>query len=249
VSGATSGIGRAIARNLVLDGAFVVGNGRRAARLEELARELNVQDSPPGFVGVAGDIALQDTVDRLFRTCEESFGASPDVVVVNAGHGLPGSLLESDDTRWESLFQTNCLGALRHMRAAGRCLSAAAAAGGAEPVARDIVVIGSVVGRNVSPFNPVYGATKFAVNSAAEALRQELGRQNIRVSLIEPGIVRTEFQEVAGYDLAAFAQYEQEIGPFLTADDIARVVAFVLAQPPHVHLNDIVVRPTRQPYP
>jgi NADP-dependent 3-hydroxy acid dehydrogenase YdfG len=110
----------------------------------------------------------------------------------------------------------------------------------------DIVVIGSTIGRQVSSVNPVYGATKFAVHSLVEALRQEICGSNIRVTLIEPGFVRTEFQASAGYDLQWFDRLESESGPFLDAQDIARTIAFVVNQPRHVHLDDIRIRPTRQ---
>lgn len=130
--------------------------------------------------------------------------------------------------------------AMRADREGGR-LSASAAC--------DIVVMGSVVGRNVSPFNSVYGATKFAAHALAEGLRRELAAEGIRVTLIEPGTVKSEFQATAGYDPTWFAGYEKEIGPLLVPEDIARTAAFVVSQPPHVHLSDIMIRASRQSYP
>jgi NADP-dependent 3-hydroxy acid dehydrogenase YdfG len=111
---------------------------------------------------------------------------------------------------------------------------------------QDIVVIGSTVGRQVSAFNPVYGATKFALHSLVEGLRQEICEHNIRVSLIEPGFVISEFQESAGYDMQWFRQLEQESDPFLTPEDVARAVNSIASQPAHVHIDDIRLRPTRQ---
>ena len=113
----------------------------------------------------------------------------------------------------------------------------------------DIVVLGSTVGRNVSPFNSVYGSTKFAVHGAAEGLRRELGPKGVRVSLLEPGIVASAFQESAGYDPEWFASYSEEIGPVLSPEDVADVVGFLVSRPPHVNVGDITIRPTRQDYP
>ena len=114
---------------------------------------------------------------------------------------------------------------------------------------RDIVVLGSTVGRHISPFSSMYGSTKFAVNSLAEAARRELGPKGIRVTLVEPGFVVSEFQGVAGYDPEWFKGVVERIGPVLTPADVARTVGFIVSQPAAVHINDIVIRPTRQDYP
>jgi len=249
VVGASAGIGLAIATKLVSENIYVVGNARRKEKLEDIERKLNAGTSSPLFVGVPGDVTHQETLDALFYFCEERFASGPDIFVINAGHGLPGSILDSDEGKWEELFHVNCISALRQMRVAGHSMVAQVKADPDKSRPRDIVVIGSVVGRHVSPSNPVYGATKFAVNSLAEALRQELGKYLIRVTLVEPGIVQTEFQEVAKYDLEAFNEYKKEIGPFLLPEDIANFVSFVVNQPAHVHFNNVVVRPTRQSYP
>ena len=95
----------------------------------------------------------------------------------------------------------------------------------------------------------MYGSTKFAVNSLAEAARRELGPKGIRVTLIEPGFVESEFQQVAGYTQDWFAEVKTRIGPVLTPADIARTITFVVSQPPAVHVSDVLIRPTRQDYP
>jgi NADP-dependent 3-hydroxy acid dehydrogenase YdfG len=232
---------------LVAKGYNVVANARGAARLSELEEVCRTQ---PGAVApVPGDASRDETVRRLLETCLGRFKAAPSVGVVNAGRGLPGSLTGSDPALWAEMIELNVLGAFRQMRMLAEAMTADAA--GAPPLsqARDIVVIGSSIGTNVSPMNPVYGATKFAVHGATEALRRDLSPSGIRVTLIQPGVVKTNFQEAAGYDESAFARYAKEIGPLIEADDVARTVEFVIEQPPHVHLNDIMVRPTRQPYP
>lgn len=246
VTGATSGIGRSIVERLIGDGHTVVGIARRESNLQELSLNLNRRGRR--FLSCPGDAAESATLEHAIALCTNELARIPDLYVFSAGRGLVGSLLESDEDRWTDLFRINSLGTLRGMRLAGRHLlrdvQESDSAGVVHP--RDIVVIGSVTGRNVSVFNPVYGASKFALGSACEALRQELGKQGIRVTLIEPGIVRTEYQAVAGYDLEEFNHYESEAGPFLSGDDVARFVSFAVQEPPHVNFGAVVVRPTRQ---
>jgi len=115
--------------------------------------------------------------------------------------------------------------------------------------AADIVIIGSVVGRNISPFSAVYGASKFAVHALAEGLRREVGPKGVRVSLVEPGIVVSGFQAVAGYNDELLTTFNDKYGPLLIGNDIANAIYYMVTQPAHVHVSDIVVRPTRQDYP
>ena len=115
--------------------------------------------------------------------------------------------------------------------------------------AADIVIIGSVVGRHISPFSAVYGATKYAVHALAEGLRREVGPMGVRVSLVEPGIVLSGFQDGAGYSDDLVQNFKNRFGPLLHGDDVANAIQFIVTQPPHVHISDIIVRPTRQDYP
>ena len=115
--------------------------------------------------------------------------------------------------------------------------------------AADIVVIGSVVGRHISPFSAVYGASKFAVHALTEALRREVGPQGVRVTLVEPAVVLTGFQEGAGYSEELVQGFQDRFGPLPEADDVADLIQHIVSLPPHIHLSDIVVRPTRQDYP
>ena len=249
VIGVTSGIGKAVAEGFILKGIPVTGNARRAEVLEMMTHDLSPKGRALMFVGVAGDATQNNVLENVVEKSKQAFSMLPDIFVLCAGRGLPGTVVTSDESKWEELFRINCLGTIRQMRIAAQVLLEGRKNDGENWKPRDIVVIGSSIGRNISPFNPVYGSTKFAVHSAAEALRQELGPQGIRVSLIEPGIVKTEFQQAANYDPAWFQQYEKQIGPILVAQDVANLVQFIVSQPPHVHLNDIVIRPTRQPYP
>ncbi|KWI26310.1 SDR family oxidoreductase [Burkholderia stagnalis] len=249
VTGASAGIGLATVHKLLEAGIRVVGCARRQDRLHAMEQEAQERHGRRCFVGMAGDVRDPATIERLLSTSMAVFGGVPDIFLVNAGKGLPGSILSSDQTKWEELFQLNCLSALHQMKTAASVMLETAERHAGAPKAQDIVVLGSIVGRHLSPVNPVYGATKYAVHSLAEALRRDLAPHWIRVTLIEPGTVATEFQDAAGYDAVAFADYERQIGPFVTGDDVANFILFALSQPTHVHFNNVVIRPTRQTYP
>ncbi|ANJ66211.1 short-chain dehydrogenase [Halothiobacillus diazotrophicus] len=243
VTGATSGIGEAIARSFVAQGIAVVGNGRSADKLTELERELGAT-----FRGVAGDAGDAALIERLFETAADAFGRSADIVVVNAGRGLGGSVKDADLGQFEDVLRINLSGALNLMQQAARVMVEKQATDYPQKPA-DIVVIGSVVGKHISPFSAVYGSTKFAVHSLAEGLRREIGPKGVRVTLVEPGIVISGFQAVAGYADDMVGKFEDNWGPLLYGEDIANAVQFVVDQPPHVHVSEIMVRPTRQDYP
>jgi NADP-dependent 3-hydroxy acid dehydrogenase YdfG len=245
VTGASSGIGRAIARELHGLGAAVVVNARRRERLEDLARELGGER----VAIVPGDAAEQGVIDAMLDTARDRFGRDADLVVVNAGRGLAGSVHDSDASRWEEMLRVNVLGAARLMRAALARMQAGGAAERWPHLPRDIVVMGSNVGKHISPFSSMYGSTKFAVGALAEGMRRAAGPAGIRVTLVAPGIVRSEFQAVAGYDPASFGAYMERVGPVLEPEDVARLIGFVVSQPAHVHINDVLIRPTRQDYP
>ena len=114
---------------------------------------------------------------------------------------------------------------------------------------RDIVILGSVVGRHVSPFSSFYSCTKAAVQTLAEGTRRELGPKGIRVTLVEPAFVTSEFQAVAGYSPQWYQQMVEKFGPMLTPRDVARTIVFLASQPANVHISDVLIRPTRQEYP
>lgn len=244
VTGASAGIGLAIVHDLARQGARCVVNARRAEKLAALAG--------PGVAAVAGDCAEEGVIAAVLDAARERFGREADLVVVNAGRGLNGSVMTSDASQWEEMVRTNLLGAARLIRAGGlRMLRASEGKSGPAVLGgpRDIIVIGSTVGRNVSPFSSMYGSTKFGLHGLVEGARRELGPRGIRVSLVEPGFVVSEFQGVAGYDPAWFEGVKERIGPPLTPEDVARCVSFIAAQAAGVHVADVLVRPTRQDYP
>jgi len=262
VTGASAGIGRSIAQDLVEHGARVVVNARRADKLAELVAELSPRDGAGNGAGngarvvravaAAGDASDAGVIESMLGMARSAFGAEADLVVVNAGRGLNGSVVSSDEAQWEEMVRTNILGTARLMRSAAQAMTGDIQrrdGGDWKKRARDIVVIGSVVGRHVSPFSSMYGGTKFAVHGMTEGVRRELAGRGVRVTLVEPGFVVSEFQGVAGYTAEWFSQMRDKFGPMLEPEDVARCISFACAQPAHVHVSDILLRPTRQDYP
>lgn len=212
VTGASSGIGRAVAVRRARQGTNVIAAGRRADRLAALVDELAEQ--PGQVVPFVGDIVRPGWTEELLAAAEREWGPAD-------------------------------LAVLRQLRACAAEFVKQAMANDSDWT-RDLVVVGSTVGRQVSAANSVYGSTKFALHSLVESLHQEVCAHDIRVTLIEPGFVRSGFQAAAGYDPAWFNSVAEQNGPLLLPEDVADVVDFVIGRPGHVHLDDIRLRPTRQ---
>ena len=263
VTGASAGIGHSIASSLAAAGAAVVLNARREDRLAAIARELG---GPERAAIVPGDASEPAVIAACLDAARDRFGQGKreaDLVVINAGRGLRGSVYNSDPAQWEDIYRINLLGAARLMRAAAERMAGVVPivqgppADGPPPKPpadwlrrpRDIVILGSTVGRHVSPFSSLYGSAKAGVHMLAESLRRLMAPRGIRITLLEPGIVRSEFQASAGYDPVSFGQFMDGISPVLEPADIARTVMFIVSQPAGVHLNDVMIRPTRQEYP
>jgi len=243
VTGTTSGIGEATARKFIAAGFGVVGNGRNTDKLAGLGDELGA-----AFCSVAGDAADPAVVEELFAKAEDRFGRPADIVVANAGRGLGGSVSDADLTQFGEVLNTNVGGVAVLIQKAARQMVAVQEKAFPDAAA-DIVIIGSVVGRHISPFSAAYSASKFAVHALAESLRREIATKGVRVSLVEPGAVLSGFQAAAGYDDAVVDTFRENFGPLLIGDDIADAIHHMVTQPPHVHISDIIVRPTRMDYP
>jgi NADP-dependent 3-hydroxy acid dehydrogenase YdfG len=243
ITGATSGIGEATARKFVAAGINVIGNGRNAEKLTALEKELG-----NGFCGVAGDASDEAVLESLFEAAQERFGAEADIVVANAGRGLGGSVKDADLSEFKDLLNINVTGTLSLLQKAARRMVETQKTAFPESAA-DILIIGSVVGKHISPFSAVYGASKFAVHALAEGLRRDIGPKGVRVSLIMPGIVISGFQDAAHYSDEMVDDFHERFDPLPTCDDIANAMQYVISQPPNVNISDIVVRPTRQDYP
>ena len=241
VTGASSGMGRATAVALARAGAAVVIHARRKDRLDEVAGK--IADDGGKVLAVAGDAGVQGDIDLLLERALEwdEGGRKYDIVIVNAGRGLAGGILDSDESCWQDVYGVNVLGAARLMRRAAQRM--------VQQKSGDIVVIGSAVGRNISPFSGFYGSSKFAVGALAEALRREVCAHGVRVALILPGIVVSGFQAVAGYTEENFGKSVSQYGKLLEPQQIADGICWLLTLPRHVNVSEIIIRPTGQNVP
>lgn len=241
VTGASSGIGYATASTLAEAGAAVVINARRKDRLDELASAIAARGGKA--LAVAGDASIPADIDLLVERAlswDEGQGKF-DIVVVNAGRGLAGGILSSDELQWQEMYQVNVLGAAHLMRRAGQYM--------VQRKGGDIVAIGSVAGRNVSPFSGFYGSSKFAISGIAECLRREVCSYGVRVSVVMPGLVISGFQKVSGYTEENFGKAVAKFGKPLEPQAIADGIYWLLTLAPHININEMMIRPTGQDYP
>jgi len=215
-------------RKFIAAGFGVVGNGRNAAKLAQLEKEIG-----SAFCGVVGDAADNTVLEELFTSASDRFGKTVDIVVANAGRGLGGSVKDANLSEFEDLLKINVTGTLALLQKAAQKMVDTQKSVYPESAA-DIVIIGSIVGRHISPFSAVYGASKFAVHALAESLRREVGPKGIRVSLVEPGIVLSGFQAGAGYSDEMVQSFEDRFGPLLVGDDVANAIHYIVTQPPPV---------------
>jgi len=243
ITGATSGIGEATARAFLEDDFGVIGNGRNKSRLKELEKEFG-----KAFRGVAGDATEEKVIDSLFDRAEKHFGRPADIVVANAGRGLGGTVTTVDMDEFREVLNINVTGTLYLLKIAAEKLVALQNSSYPDTAA-DIVILGSTVGRHISPFSTAYGSTKFAVHALAEGLRREIGPKGVRVTLVEPGVVISKFQKTAGYSEKLVKDFHQKFGPVIYGYDVADAIHFAVTRSPHVHIGDFVIRSTRQEYP
>jgi NADP-dependent 3-hydroxy acid dehydrogenase YdfG len=230
ITGASSGIGEATARALARDGYRLALLARRAERVEKLAEGLG-----DGALAITADVTDRDSLLAAAARVEEELGGA-DVLVNNAGVMLLGPFNSEQHEEQRQMIETNLLGAIV---ATEVFLDQLKDGGG------DLVNISSVAGRTARTGNAVYSATKWGMGGWSEGLRQEL-QPDIRVVVIEPGAVATELTDHithADTKQAAEQMYEKES---ISAEDIAEVIAFALARPRGVSLNEILIRPTGQ---
>jgi 3-hydroxy acid dehydrogenase/malonic semialdehyde reductase len=230
ITGASSGIGAATAVALGRKGFQIVVGARRVDRLKRVAGE--------DGIAIALDVTDKKSVDAFIREVAAKFGRI-DVLVNNAGGALGLAPIEKAvDEDWIGMWQTNVLG-LMWMTRAGLPLLRKAKHG-------HVVNIGSVAGFETYKGGAGYTAAKHAVRAITRTLRLELNGERIRVTEIDPGMVETEFSVVRfrGDRKAARAVYEG-LKP-LSAEDVAECVVFAVTRPPHVDIDEIVVRPVAQ---
>jgi NADP-dependent 3-hydroxy acid dehydrogenase YdfG len=220
ITGASSGIGAATARHAADAGYRVVLAARSTDKLEQLAAELG---GPERAIAVTCDVRDFAQQEAMVQAALDAFGRI-DVAFANAGFGGPRGFLNGTPELWRDMVLTNVLGCAYTIRATIPPLK--------ESVGH-LLLTSSVAGRRALP-GSLYSATKHAVTAMAEAARQDLNDSGIRVTSIEPGMVDTPF-------------FDNRPTNALEPDDIARAVLFVVQQPPHVDVNEVLIRPVSQP--
>jgi NADP-dependent 3-hydroxy acid dehydrogenase YdfG len=219
ITGASSGIGAATARHAAKEGWRVVLGARSTDKLQELAAELGDDKA----LAVRCDVTSWDDQQALVAAALERFGAL-DAFLANAGFGAKRGFLEESVEQWKAMIDTNVYGAALSIRAALTHFR--------EQGKGHMLLMSSVAGRRALP-GSLYSATKWAVTAMGHALRAEVAETDIKVTLIEPGMVDTPF-------------FDNRPKDALEPDDIARAVMFALSQPARVDVNEILIRPVHQ---
>jgi NADP-dependent 3-hydroxy acid dehydrogenase YdfG len=236
ITGASSGLGEAAARLLSAQGATVLLGARRSDRIQSLAHELTTKGGKA--LAVTTDVTHYDQVKRLVDAAVETYGRV-DVIINNAGL-MPSSPIERlkiDD--WDRMIDVNIKGVLYGIAAALPHMK--------QQKSGHIINVSSVAGHKVRAGGAVYAATKHAVRTLSEGLRQEVKPYNIRTTVISPGLVETELPNSATEpDIAENMRKVYEIA--IPAESFAQAVAYAMSQPEDVDVNEILFRPTRQEF-
>jgi NADP-dependent 3-hydroxy acid dehydrogenase YdfG len=230
ITGASSGIGAATARALAANGYRVALLARRVDRIDALAAELGA-----GAIAVEADVTDRDALADAAERVRNELGRA-DVLVNNAGVMLLGPFSAEQRADYRAMIEVNLLGAITTTEV---FLDQIKDGGG------DIVNISSVAGRVARAGNGVYAATKWGLNGWSESLRQEL-LPDVRVTLIEPGIVDTELPTHITHQATRQGVQEAYDVAAVKPEEIAEVIAFVLARPRHLVINEILLRPADQ---
>ena len=234
ITGVTSGIGQSTAKRFVNEGHNVIGCGRREKRLNELSKDLGGT-----FTGIPADLGTPDGVDSLFSEISSNY-QDIDLLVNNAGVGYELSLIDGDRKHWIEMININ-------LTAVALCC-AQALPGMVKRNSGHIVTVSSMSGHRVTPGGGMYAATKHGVRALMEGIRQDLAHRNsdVRVSMVSPGFVETEFYNAYYHD-----KPEERANAFTTmkalqSEDVAEAISYTWSAPPHVGINDILMRPLQQ---
>ena len=230
ITGASSGIGAATARALAEQGCRLTLAARSTDRLETLARSLG-----PETLVVPTDVTCDADVKRMVERTLDRFGRV-DMLFANAGVYVPGQITEGNPKAWAELMDVNVAGVLRCIHAV---LPPMIAQGSG-----DILVTSSISGCIDIHWEPVYSASKHAVQALVHTLRRQVARHGIRVGAIAPGAVANELWGIS--DPADIERLSVGERSYLRSEDVARAVVFMLSQPPHVTIRDLVMLPQSQ---
>ena len=236
VTGASSGIGEATALALAEAGARLAIAARRRDRLEALAAQLQKLGAEP--LVLVADLASEAQAQRIVKEAEAHYGRL-DILVNNAGVMYLEPVEQADLGRWRRMLELNVLSLIASTQAA--------LPGMRERRDGHVVNISSTAGRVANPNAAAYSATKFGVGAFSEAVRREVYQHNIRVTVIEPGVVQTELRDHIGHaevkaNLNAWADSMRQ----LQGRDVADAIVFCVSRPAHVNINEVLMRPTDQ---
>ncbi|MBY7974769.1 SDR family oxidoreductase [Vibrio fluvialis] len=231
ITGASSGIGEAIARRLSAEGHPLLLLARRVERLEAL--------NLPNTLCARVDVTEQASFEAAIANAEAEFGPA-DALINNAGVMLLGQIDTQDASEWKRMFDVNVLGLLKGMQAVLAPMKARNTG--------TIINISSIAGKKTFPDHAAYCGTKFAVHAISENVREEVAASNVRVTTIAPGAVETELVSHITSDAikSGYDAWKQEMGGVLDADDVARAVVFAYQQPQNVCIREIALAPTKQ---
>lgn len=231
ITGASSGFGAAIAKQLSKLGHPLLLLARRLERLEAL--------NLPNAMCLSVDVTDYDAMLEAVKQAEQAYGPV-DAIVNNAGVMLLGDVVDQNPREWKQMLDVNVLGLLNGMQAV--------LAGMKERNQGSIINISSVAGRKTFPNHAAYCGTKFAVHAISENVREEISPYNVRVITIAPGAAETELLSHTTSDAikAGYDDWKKDMGGVLSADDIANAVVYAYSQPQNVCVREIVIAATRQ---
>lgn len=231
VSGATSGIGKATAILFAQKGINVVAAARSEDKLKELSK--NTSKNKAEIYPIKADFTRTSDIDKVFEKALKLFGTI-DILVNNAGRGIYNFIEDGNPESWKTMLDLNLFGLFYASKLAVNIMK--------EQKSGSIVNISSVGGRIGIPGWAVYNATKWGVNGFSEALRKEVLKYNIRIIVIEPGAVDTNWGENIPQ---SWLELRKQTTP-LASEDIANGIYYAISQPAYVAVNELLIRPTSQ---
>ena len=233
VTGASSGIGRATALALAAEGVRLALTGRSRERLEEAATEIRNRFGADTLV-LPADLTRPAEIASVVAATREAFGHL-DILFANAGLYIPGDVADGDADAWDELLTVNVNSVFRLVRAVLPEMISAQSG--------DIVVTSSVSGHQAIQWEPIYSASKHAVQSFVHGLRRQVAPHNVRVGAVAPGMV---LNPLWGYTDPAAIDADADARKGLRSEDVADAVVFMLTRPANATVRDLVILPSNQ---